>query len=360
MANVKGVEGGASGRPEPTPCGVWGDSQDGIGVEGTSAKSTGVVGISLLEGPLVGEVRQEGGAGVYGENLALGGLGVKARGSAVGVVGFGNAAYGVTGTGPIIGVFGMSGGIGVQGNGDQVGVSGYSPRGTGVTGVTSTGTGVTGTSTNGTGVSGTSQWDYGVRGIGGNTGVLALNPMGGTVAYLATRGLAADFYGNVYIHGALTKLGGGAFKIDHPLDPTNKYLSHSFVESPDMKNIYDGVVTLDESGGASVSLPEWFDALNMDFRYQLTPLGSAAPHLHVAEEVSGNSFKIGGGAAGMRVCWQLTGVRRDAWAEANRIKVEEEKSEEERGYYLFPHLYGETEEKGIRAARYPELSELAQ
>ncbi|HEX7314957.1 MAG TPA: hypothetical protein VF297_13600 [Pyrinomonadaceae bacterium] len=356
MANVKGVEGGASGQPEPTPCGVWGDSQDGIGVEGTSAKSTGVVGISRLAKQ--GEVG-EGGTGVYGECLAIGGLGVKAHGAAVGVVGFGDAGYGVTGTGPIIGVFGMSSRTGVQGNGDTIGVSGYSGSSVGVNGATHTGTGVNGSSTNGTGVTGTSQWGDGVSGISWNRGMFAYNPISTNKAQLATTLYAGDFKGNVYVGGNLTK-SSGSFKIDHPLDPANKYLSHSFVESPDMKNIYDGVVTLDESGGAFVSLPEWFDALNMDFRYQLTPLGAAAPNLHVAEEVSGNSFKIGGGAAGMRVCWQLTGVRRDVWAEANRIQVEEEKPEEERGYYLHPHLYGETEEKGIRAARYSEPSELAQ
>ena len=52
------------------------------------------------------------------------------------------------------------------------------------------------------------------------------------------------FYGDVSITGSLSK-GGGGFKIDHPLEPDKKFLSHSFVESPDMKNVYDGNVELD-------------------------------------------------------------------------------------------------------------------
>ncbi|WAC02029.1 hypothetical protein N7U66_19830 [Lacinutrix neustonica] len=53
----------------------------------------------------------------------------------------------------------------------------------------------------------------------------------------------SDFTGNMTITGDLNVTGniakgGGTFKIDHPLDPKNKYLVHSFVESPEMMNIY--------------------------------------------------------------------------------------------------------------------------
>src|SRR5262249_4097207 len=91
-----------------------------------------------------------------------------------------------------------------------------------------------------------------------------------------TSGYAGYFQGRVNVAGNLSK-SGGSFKIDHPLDPANKYLYHSFVESPDMKNIYDGVVTLDDKGGATITLPDWFEALNKDFRYQLTCIGGYAP-----------------------------------------------------------------------------------
>ena len=144
--------------------------------------------------------------------------------------------------------------------------------------------------------------------------------------------------GDVSIAGILSK-GGGSFKIDHPLDPQNKYLSHSFVESPDMMNIYNGNVVLNEEGEAWVEMPAWFDALNRDFRYQLTCIGGQAL-VYVAEELAENRFKIAGGTAGLKVSWQVTGIRKDPYAEANRIQVEEDKPEVDRGTYLHPDAYG--------------------
>ena len=141
--------------------------------------------------------------------------------------------------------------------------------------------------------------------------------------------------GAVNIGGPLTKP-MGSFKIDHPLDPENKYLSHSFVESPDMKDIYDGVTRLDANGEATVMLPEWFESLNQDFRYQLTSVGKPSPGLYVADEIHNHQFKISGGSAGAKVSWQVTGIRHDAYASAHRIVVEENKSLAERGTLLYP------------------------
>jgi len=100
---------------------------------------------------------------------------------------------------------------------------------------------------------------------------------------------AGLFIGDVEVRGTLTKY-AGAFKIDHPLDPANKYLSHSFVESPDMMNIYNGNAIMDANGEAVVVLPNWFEALNKDFRYQLTCLGEFAP-IYIAQKNSGQSFQ---------------------------------------------------------------------
>ena len=166
-------------------------------------------------------------------------------------------------------------------------------------------------------------------------------------------GLAGYFGGNVQVVGTLTK-SAGSFKIDHPLDPAGKCLSHSFVESPDMKNIYDGVVTLDNQGQATVTMPEWFDALNKDFRYQLTCIGAFAP-IYVDEKIVDNQFKIAGGTPGMEVSWQVTGIRHDAYANAHRIPVEEEKPVIEQGHYIHPTLFGQPEEKSVEWARHPEL-----
>jgi hypothetical protein len=147
-------------------------------------------------------------------------------------------------------------------------------------------------------------------------------------------GYAGWFQGRAHVAGTLSKA-AGSFKIDHPLDPANKYLSHSFVESPDMLNVYNGNVVLGADGTASVTMPSYFSALNIEFRYQLTPLGGAAPNLHVAQEIANNRFVIGGGAPGLKVSWQVTGIRNDTYARENRIAVEEDKAPGERGKYLY-------------------------
>jgi hypothetical protein len=140
--------------------------------------------------------------------------------------------------------------------------------------------------------------------------------------------------GNLTVVGTLSK-GAGSFKIDHPQDPLNKYLYHSFVESPDMKNIYDGVVTTDGDGLATVELPQYFEALNRDFRYQLTAVGQFAQAI-VSEKIAGNRFTIQTDKPGVEVSWQVTGIRQDAFAEKHRIPVEEAKPAGERGRYLHP------------------------
>jgi len=171
---------------------------------------------------------------------------------------------------------------------------------------------------------------------------------------ISSSGVAGQFSGNVNVTGSLSKA-GGSFKIDHPLDPANKYLYHSFVESPDMKNIYDGVASLDAQGEAVIQLPAWFGALNRDFRYQLTCIGGFAP-VYIAEEISENHFKIAGGKASMKISWMVTGIRQDVWANAHRIPVEEEKPTDEQGYYLHPELYGQTPEKSIDSVRHREIT----
>jgi hypothetical protein len=120
-------------------------------------------------------------------------------------------------------------------------------------------------------------------------------------------------------------------------------------------NLYTGKITLDANGEAVVQMPDWFEALNKDFRYSLTPIGAPGPNLYIAEEVSGNRFKIAGGTAGMKVSWQVTGVRQDAYMRAHPMKVEVEKSENERGHYLRPELFDQPEEKSIEWARHSEL-----
>jgi hypothetical protein len=147
--------------------------------------------------------------------------------------------------------------------------------------------------------------------------------------------------GAMRVQGALSKL-SGTFEIDHPLDPANKYLYHSFVESPDMMNIYNGNITTDASGVATVTLPDYFEALNKDFRYQLTVMGTFAQAI-VSKEVSGNSFEIKTSQPNVKVSWQVTGVRHDAWANAHRVVPEVDKEPQNKGKYLAPKEAGQPE-----------------
>jgi hypothetical protein len=259
--------------------------------------------------------------------------------------------YGVSGTSS------KGAGNGVYGESDSFG--------TGVYGKSNIGAGVNGISQKGVGVVGGSRDGFAVVGMSDNSAGLYCN---------SSFDYAAVLNGKVKITGNLEKA-GGSFKIDHPLDPANKYLCHSFVESPDMKNVYDGVVVLDRKGKAEIELPDWFGALNKDFRYQLTAIGAPGPNLYIAQEISEGStttnyssksssnnnnnsrFKIAGGASGMKVSWQVTGIRRDPWANANRIQIEEDKPDKERGYYLHPDLYGQPAENGISHLLFPEEEE---
>ncbi len=144
--------------------------------------------------------------------------------------------------------------------------------------------------------------------------------------------------------------GSGTFVIDDPIDPKNKLLYHSFVESPDAKNIYDGIATLDGNGSATVTLPSYFLALNQDFRYLGTPIAEPMPSLHISSEVhkyffgllGAPVFTISGGEPGGRVSWQVTGIRHDIYIEQNPSKTEVNKGQGElvpKGTFLYPDLF---------------------
>lgn len=317
-SNRTGIEGISTGS---VGNGVWGDCSADTGVLGTTSTGNGVFG----------NATGSGGVGVFGQSSSSYGV----EGSSPG----GTAVYGHG----ILGVFG-------QGNNGGSGVYGNSSSGSGVYGQSGSGDGVYGTSSSGTGVHGVGS-GFGVVAEGASYGIAAYGSVGIYAAPTSGNTIAGLFGGNVQINGNLSK-SSGSFKIDHPLDPANKYLYHSFVESPDMKNIYDGTVTLNGKGEAVVTMPEYFSALNQDFRYQLTAIGSAAPNLHVARKIAENRFKIGGGKPGMEVSWQITGTRHDAYARDHRIAVEVDKGQE-RGSYIYPAGFGEPKEKSVEYAGQP-------
>jgi hypothetical protein len=314
VAGVFGDDEGTSG----STYGVWGrtSSPSGYGVFGQATYSTGtnygVFGVSA----------STDGQGVHGYASAATGKNAGVYGESLSSTGRGVYGYAASSTGMSYGVIGKSnstGGIGVYGHVDQN--TGYTY---GVYGISNSPSG------------------YGVFGYGtGTTG----NSIGVAGITNSSKGTAGLFYGLVWVWGNIWKSGGG-FKIDHPLDPANQYLYHSFVESPDMLNIYNGTAALDENGQARVQLPDWFETLNQDFRYQLTCIGGFAP-VYIARGVEDNGFLIAGGAPGIQVSWQVTGVRHDPWAEANRLQVEQPKPDSEIGTYMYPELYGQPPELGL-------------
>ena len=296
----------------------------------TTAGLTGLVVPIILTGPV-----DNGNGVITATNTAAGGPGIfTVGGSANATIGGGSGLLALGGTG------GASpnttpGGVGL------VGFGGSASNGNGGTG----GSLIGGVSTAGNG--GDGLFAVGALGVGtgkkGGRGIVAI-PGGGAGG--ATAGLAGEFLGDVEISGNLAK-GGGSFKIDHPLDPENKYLYHSFVESPDMMNIYNGNVTTDHNGEAVVDLPEWFEALNKSFRYQLTVIGTFAQAI-VSQKVRENKFVIQTSAPGVEVSWQVTGIRKDKFAERNRIPVEQMKTEEERGSFLHPDAFDQPFERGVQ------------
>jgi hypothetical protein len=289
---------------------VYGVSNSGRGINGYSSVGTGVQGFG-------GETNSHASAiGVFGYSASDAGTGVSGQatagsGTTYGVKGSSSSpnGYAVYGLGPGVAIYGISQGefgVGVEGTGS--GSSGHGVAGS-ITSDSATASGVYGASA-------------------------------GSNSY------AGYFEGKVAVTGSLSK-GGGSFRIDHPLDPANRILQHSFVESPDMLNIYNGIVVADAGGEAMVELPDWFASLNRDIRYALTAIGAPMPNLHVKTRAAGGRFALAGAEPGGEVSWQLTGIRKDAWADANRIEVELEKRGKDRGHFLHPLEHGQPASKGI-------------
>jgi hypothetical protein len=161
---------------------------------------------------------------------------------------------------------------------------------------------------------------------------------------------AVEVVRDLHVNGTLYK-GAGAFRIDNPLDPTHSYLQHSFVESPQMMNVYNGNVTTNAKGFAIVQLPKWFQALNEDFRYQLTPMGRRGwdARAGIWKKIENNRFTIRTDRPRIEVSWQVTGIRHDPYANAHRIRVLVPKVGRAEGKYLHPQLYGWPRSKGETA-----------
>ena len=371
-SSAKGA--GVLGQGDATGVGVSGTSPSGVGVSGTSPSGTGVSGTSGGTGP-----------GVMGSSANGAGVLGRSDGSGSGVSGTSAQGAGVSGTSgtpsgaptPVCGVWGDSDtqpgvvgtsrrGNGVQGtsSGRKAGVLGIGDVGAGVTGSSARKTGVIGTGLL-SGVQGTcdtkgSDTDptvyAGVFGRGADFGVAAVGALGlRSASTFGSGGTAGIFEGGVEVHGHLSTPSGG-FQIDHPRDLANSFLNHFFVESPDMLNVYNGNVTTNTDGNATVELPGYFESLNRDFCYQLTVIGQFAQAI-VSEEFNGNHFTIKTDKPNVTVSWQVTGIRQDAWAKAHRVAAEVEKPVSQRGKYLTPLEHGQPATMGIRYAEWSQATE---
>lgn len=323
-----------------TSFGVDGTSESGTGVSGTA---TGTSGATT---GVLGWASSPDGFGVRAVNDAAGGTALIGDALAASGNGRGVLARAASSTGVAL----RAENTATSGEGNAMQVVGNSEIGDSLT-----------VEANG------SQWSYAIvaRSAGNNGRAvyasLTNNTSSGVAVYgyvpnVAARaaqfvnaagGEAARFEGNVNVLGNHTVSGSKSFRIDHPLDPENRYLLHYNLEGPEPFNLYRGTVKLDMAGAAEIELPEYFESINIDLSYQLTAVGAAMPNLHVAREVQGNRFAIAGGAAGERVSWQVTAVRNDPWVRDRGFAAEIEKPAAEKGRYLFPEGYGQPPEKAI-------------
>jgi hypothetical protein len=295
----------------------------GIGVSGDSPSGNAVLGVSQSGNGVLG--KSFDGLGVAGQSTSFDGV--------FGTSSSGNGVLGVSRDGVVV---------------EDV-------KGSGVLGVSSSGVGVLGQSTTGPGVAGISAQNDGVQCVSKANGKAAVAAVFqgingyGIYAQAAAPSFAGNFVGNVRVFGTISRAGGG-FLIDHPLDPTHKTLTHSFVESPDMMNLYNGTTITDAQGDATITLPAYFQALNHEFRYQLTVLEQFAQAI-VSREIQENAFTIKTDKPHVKVSWQVTGVRQDAYANAHRLAVEADKPAQEQGMYLYPEEHGQPKTKGMAQPR---------
>ena len=345
--------------------GVYGASTDGAGVYGASdnvgvygrsggAAGTGVYGqATATSGPtdgVLGESSSPDGRGVRGLALATSGATIGVYGWSASTEGHGVVGVAEASTGYVYGVWGASNstdGRGVDGHacatsGQAIGVYGQSAS-TGGTGVYGW---ATATSGNPVGVVGRSDSPDGA-GVLGYASANSTSAIG-VYGQATSAGYAGYFLGNVHVEGNFSASGSKAFKIDHPLDPANRYLYHFAQEGPEVQNVYNGLVTLDARGEALVSLPAYFSVLNAGpFRYQLTAIGVPMPNLHIAQEIQDNAFRIAGGVPGKKVSWEVTAVRNDPYLRDHPVRAEVDKPAGERGTYLYPEGYGQPRELGL-------------
>ena len=257
--------------------------------------------------------------------------------------------------------YGVSGQITAAGSA-EAGVYGNNLRTTGGHGVRGMGyNGVVGESNYQTGY-GVSGWNYGTTAASiGTFGQGVTGVAGQSTNTTLSYGLYSyddcgvnnilEVNNNFYVGG--TK----SFIIDHPLDPQNKLLKHYCIESPEVLNLYRGNVSLNANGEAEVTMPAYFDKININFSYELTPVGAPAPGLYIKEKIDGNKFVIAGGQPNMEVSWVVYAERNDLYMQQNPQykEVESVKTGRYANKYIHPEVYGQPKEKSYLYLPQPKL-----
>ena len=208
-----------------------------------------------------------------------------------------------------------------------------------------------------------SRWDVGVRGDASATSGETFGVYGRSASTdgrgvfgwaTAASGITYGVWGQsestsgygVYSSGRFAALGTKSFQMDHPLRPETHYLSHFCAEGAEPYNLYRGNVVTDAQGYAVVQLPDYFESINRDFRYQLTVIGQFAQAI-VAQEIRNNQFTIRTDKPFVKVSWEVKAIRNDHWVQQYGYQTEQEKPRELQGKYLNPELYGQPKELGI-------------
>lgn len=316
----------------------------------TSQARAGYVYSTSTSGPgfgLFARSNSPQGIGLVGINSATSGPALGIQGESVSPAGRGVFAYASATSGDAWGLWAVTAssqgtaavGHAVASSGVTTGVLGRvdssADEATGVYGAASAASGMT------TGVWGVvSSTSPGAAGVFG----YAAGASGQTYGVLGIAD-SADGFGVVSIGDSITT-GNKQFRIDHPLDPANRYLNHFALEGPAPYNVYRGNVTLDGAGEAWIDLPAYFSSINRDETYTLTPIGAPMPTLHIAEPAQNGRFRVAGGVPGGRVSWAVTGVRDDAWVRAHGARDEVDKPDALRGTYLHPTLHGAPPQAG--------------
>jgi len=219
-------------------------------------------------------------------------------------------------------------------------VGGYAVMGD----ASASGIGVYGRSEAGAGISGISvNGDVGVGGGGPLRGVYGTSPAYGIYGASGGGGTA------VYASGNLTASGFKQFRIDHPRDPEHAYLVHYATESPSPQNFYVGNVVTDDKGYAWVDLPEYFEDINTNVKYQLTVVSGGRDFVQamVSREVEGNRFQVRTSAPRTKVSWRVDADRNDLYARRHRPTDVLQKGPREVGTYANPDVYGFGPDRGI-------------